>query len=98
MRWGWLWGTSCGVNGGFQGESSLAVICPGGHQQRGAQTLEEIDPHWRATQWLQVAVQGIMDKEVLWHELLSPLTSGVEGVARSLAKHLVAAWQWNIKV
>ena len=58
----------------------------------------EIDPHWRAQWWLQVAAQGIRDKEVLWHELLTPLTSGAEGVAKSLAKHLVAAWQWNIKV
>ena len=62
------------------------------------ETLEEIDPHWRAQQWLQVAAQGIMDEEVPWHELLAPLTSGVEGVAKSLAKHLVAVWQWNIKV
>ena len=62
------------------------------------ETLEEIDPHWRAMRWLQVTVQGIMDKEVPWHELLAPLTSGVEGAARSLAKHLVAAWWWNVKV
>ena len=61
-------------------------------------TLEEIDPHWRATQWLQVAIQGITDEEVPWHELVTPLTSGAEGVARSLAKCLVAAWRWNIKV
>ena len=39
-------------------------------------TLEEIDPHWRAKQWLQVAIQGITDEEVLWHGLLTPLTSG----------------------
>ena len=62
------------------------------------ETLEEIDPHWRAQWWLQVAAQGIRDEEVPWHELLTPLTSGVEGVAKSLAKHLVAAWWWNIKV
>ena len=62
------------------------------------ETLEEIDPHWRAKQWLQVAVQGIMDEEVLWHELLTLLTSGAEGMARSLAKHLVTVWQWNVKV
>ena len=61
-------------------------------------TLKEIDPHWRAMQWLQVAIQGIMDKEVPWHELVAPLTSGVVGMAMSLAKHLVAAWWWNIKV
>ena len=61
------------------------------------ETLEEIDPHWRAQRWLQVAVQGIMDK-FPWHKLLTPLTSGVEGVAKSLAKHLVATWRWNVKV
>ena len=59
------------------------------------ETLEEIDPHWR---WLQVAAQGITDEEVPWHELLTLLTSGAEGTARSLAKHLVTVWQWNIKV
>ena len=59
-------------------------------------TLEEI-PYWRATQWLQVAVQGITD-EVPWYELVTPLTSGAEGAALSLAKHLVAVWQWNFKV
>ena len=62
------------------------------------ETLEEINPHWRAKQWLQVAVQGIMDKEVPWQELLTPLTSGAEGMPRSLAKHLVTAWRWNVKV
>ena len=59
--------------------------------------LECIDPHWRATCWLQVAVQGIAE-EVPWYELVTPLTSGVEGMALSLAKHLLTAWQWNIKV
>ena len=62
------------------------------------ETLEEIDPHWRAMRWLQVAIQGITDEEVPWHKLVAPLTSGVEGVAMSLAKHLVTAWWWNIKV
>ena len=56
------------------------------------ETLEEINPHWRAKQWLQVAIQDITNEEVPWHELVTPLTSGVEGVARSLAKNLVAAW------
>ena len=37
MRWGQPWGTGHGVIGGFQGESCLAVICPGGHQERRAQ-------------------------------------------------------------
>ena len=56
------------------------------------ETLEEIDPHWRATQWLQVAVQGIMEEEVPWYELVTLLTSGVKGAALYLAKHLVTAW------
>ena len=66
--------------------------------EEGPETLEEIDPHWRAEWWLQVAVQGIMDEEVLWHELVTPLTSMAEGTAMSLAKCLVAAWWWNVKV
>ena len=74
------------------------VSCPGAHWQRRAKTLEEIDPHWRAKQWLQVAVQDITNEEVPWHELVTLLTSGVEGAAKSLAKHLVTAWQWNVKV
>ena len=61
-------------------------------------TLEEIDPHWRATQWLQVAIQDITNEEVPWNELLTLLTSGLEGVAMSLAKHLVTVWHWNLKV
>ena len=61
-------------------------------------TLEEINPHWRTMWWLQVAIQGITDEEVPWHKLAAPLTSGAEGMAMSLAKHLVAAWQWNIRV
>ena len=56
-----------------------------------SETLEEIDPHWRTMQWLQVAIQGIME-EVLWYELVTPLTSGAEGMALSLARHLVTAW------
>ena len=62
------------------------------------ETLEEIDPHWRAKRWLQVAIQDITDEKVLWHELVTPLTSGAEGMARSLAKPLVTAWWWNVKV
>ena len=60
--------------------------------------LEEINAHWRTQRWLQVATQGIRNKEVLWHELLTPLTSGAEGAAKALAKPLVATWRWNIKV
>ena len=39
-----------------------------------------------------------MNEEVPWYELVTPLTSGAEGVATSLAKCLIAAWWWNIKV
>ena len=63
-----------------------------------SETLEHIDPHWRAMHWLQVAVQGIADKEVPWYKLVTPLTSRAEGMALSLAKHLVMVWLWNIKV
>ena len=62
------------------------------------ETLKETDAHWRAQWWLQVATQGIRDKEVPWHDLLAPLRSGAEGVAKALAKCLVAVWRWNIKV
>ena len=57
-----------------------------------SETLEEIDPHWNPQQWLQVAAQGIRDEEVPWLELLTPLTSGTEGMAKSLAKCLVSVW------
>ena len=60
--------------------------------------LECIDPLWRATCWLQVAVQGIAREEVPWYELVTPLMSGAEGTTLSLAKHLLVAWQWSIKV
>ena len=62
------------------------------------ETLEEIDTNWKAQQWLQGATQGIRDEEVPWHDLLTLLTSGAEGAAKALTKHLVAAWRWNIKV
>ena len=60
--------------------------------------LETIDPTWRPTCWLQLAVQGISDNEVLWYELVIPLAAGAEGAALSLAKHLLAVWRWSIKI
>ena len=60
--------------------------------------LESIDPHWRATHWLQVTVQGITKEEVPWYELVIPLTLGTEGTALSLAKHLLVVWRCSIKV
>ena len=53
--------------------------------------LESIDPTWRATHWLQLAVRGITEDEVPWYELVLPLTLGAEGAALSLAKHLLTA-------
>ena len=62
------------------------------------ETLGEIDANWSAKWWLEVAIQGIGDEEVPWHDLLTPLMSGAEGTTKALAKCLVAAWRWNIKV
>ena len=53
------------------------------------ETLETIDPNWRTTCWLQLAVQGISDDEVPWYELITPLMVGAEGTALLLAKHLL---------
>ena len=61
-------------------------------------TLETIDPTWRPTHWLQLVVPGISDDEVPWYELVIPLTAGTEGTALSLAKRLLTAWRWSIKV
>ena len=63
-----------------------------------AETLESINPHWRATHWLQVTVQGIAEKEVPLYELVLPLTFGAEGATLSLAKCLLVVWRWSIKV
>ena len=63
-----------------------------------AEMLESINPHWRATHWLQVEVQGIPQEEVPWYELVTPLMLAVEGTTLSLAKHLLAVWRWSMKV
>ena len=60
--------------------------------------LESIDPHWRATHWLQMAVQGIAEEEVPWYKLVTPLMSGVEGATLSLAKCLLVVWRWSMRV
>ena len=39
-------------------------------------TLETIDPTWRTTRWLQLAVQGILDDEVPWYEFIISLMGG----------------------
>ena len=60
--------------------------------------LEAVNPTWRPTHWLQLVVQGILDDEVHWYELVILLTVGTEGAALSLAKHLLVVWRWSIKV
>ena len=60
--------------------------------------LETVDPTWRATRWLQLVVQGLSDDEVPWYDLITPLMVGTEGVTLSLAKHLLAIWQWSIRI
>ena len=61
-------------------------------------TLETVDPTWRTTRWLQLAVQGILDDEVPWYKFVIPLMVGTEGMALSLVKRLLAVWRWNIGV
>ena len=60
--------------------------------------LETVNSTWRATCWLQLAVQGTSGDEVPWYKLITPLMVGDEGVALSLAKHLLTIWWWSIKV
>ena len=60
--------------------------------------LEMVDPTWRATRWLQLAVQGILDDEAPWYNLITLLMVGTEGAALLLAKHLLTVWQWSIRV
>ena len=62
------------------------------------ETLETVDPTWRATHWLQLVVQGISDDEVPWYDLITLLMVGTKGVALSLAKCLLAVWWWSIRV
>ena len=62
------------------------------------ETLETVDPTWWTTHWLQLAVQGILDNEVPWYEFITLLMMGAEGVALSLAKHLLTIWQWSARV
>ena len=58
--------------------------------------LECINPHWRATHWLQVAVQGIAKEEVPWYELVTPLMLGAEGMALSLATCSDHPQYWSV--
>ena len=54
--------------------------------------LEMVEPTWRTTCWLQLVVQGISDDGMPWYELIIPLMVGTEGMALSLAKHLLTIW------
>ena len=63
-----------------------------------AEMLESIDPHWRATHWLQMAVQGITKEEVPWYKLVTLLMLAVEGATLSLAKCLLVVWRWSMRV
>ena len=60
--------------------------------------LETVDPTWRVTHWLQLAVQGISDDEVPWYDLITLLTVVTEGAALSLGKRLLAVWRWSMRV
>ena len=62
------------------------------------ETLETVDPTWRTTRWLQLAVQGISDDEVPWYECIAPLMLEAEGTALSLAKCLLTIWRWSLRV
>ena len=95
MEWGWPAVESMEASGGSPSWQSFFQVDVGEEEP---ETLEDINPHWRAMCWLQVAVQGIAKEEVPWYKLVTPLTLGAEGVALSLAKHLLTAWWWNIKV
>ena len=60
--------------------------------------LETVNLTWQMTCWLQLVVQGISNDEVPWYECIAPLTSGAESAATSLAKCLLAAWWWSLRV
>ena len=54
--------------------------------------LDTINPNWRVVHWLRITEWSIKNEEVSWYELVTPLTSGVEGADLTLAKHLITAW------
>ena len=81
-------------SGGSQGQWTEYRVDIGEEEEM----LETVNPTWRTTRWLQLVVQGISDNEVPWYELVTPLMVGAEGMALSLAKHLLTIWWWSIKV
>ena len=82
------------LSGGSPGQQTGYQIDIGEEEEM----LEMVDPTWRATRWLQLVVQGILDDEMPWYDLVTPLMVGTEGAALSLAKHLLAIWWWSIRV
>ena len=76
-------------SGGSPGQQTEYQIDIGEEEEM----LETVDPTWRTTRWLQLAVQGISDDEVPRYELIMLLMVGAKGTALSLAKHLLAIWR-----
>ena len=97
-RWGWPWEWVTERMEASRGSPSWQLFFQVDFGEEEPEMLECIDPHWRAMHCFQVAVQGIAEEEVPWYKLVNPMMLGVEGMALSLAKHLLTAWQWNIKV
>ena len=60
--------------------------------------LQNVDPKWWVCHWLQLAVQGISDREMPWFGLVAPLTLGAEGTALTLAKGPMVMWRWSVLV
>ena len=81
-------------SGGSPGQQTEYQVDTGEEEEM----LETVNPTWRTTCWLQLVVQGILDDEVPWYELVTPLMVGAKGVALSLAKCLLTIWWWSIKV
>ena len=81
-------------SGGSQGQWTGYYVDIGMEEEM----LETVDPTWWTTHWLQLAVQGTSDDKVPWYKFVALLMMGAEGMALSLAKHLLAVWQWSIRV
>ena len=81
-------------SGGSPGQRTGYRVDIGEEQE----TLETVDPTWRTTRWLQLAVQGISDDEVPWYEYVALLKMGAKGTALSLAKHRLTIWRWSVRV
>ena len=93
-------GSRSSAGGGLEcsrgGQGQWATYCLDIGEEE--ETLETVDPTWRTTCWLQLVVQGISDDGVPWYEYITPLMSGAEGTALSLAKCLLTIWRLSIRV